>query len=164
MRKSIRPGLILNQMSDQNRLELAFEEYYRKVLKDKEPLKALDHSGNLEEKAKYALAGDALLNFHLYEYLMDKPKQSTLKMDAIRQTINPDKNLAWIGRRLGLRKYIKFPNSATESEKESGDAYYNMTIEALAYVVFMNGGIDASRDFFKKFIEPDVEELISDRP
>jgi dsRNA-specific ribonuclease len=152
-------------MSDQSRLERAFEEYYSIVLKDKELLfKALDHHGDLEEKKMYALAGDALLNFHLFEYLMDKPEQSALKMDSLRQTINTDPNLAWIARRMGLKKYVNFPNSATESEKESGDAYYNMTIEALAYVVFRDGGIDASRDFFKKFIEPDVEYLISDRP
>ena len=151
-------------MSDQNKLEKAFEEYYTLVLKEKELLlKALDHSLDLEEKKMYALAGDALLDFHLFEYLMDKPKQFALKMDSIRQTINTDPNLAWIARRMGLKKYIIFPNSATENEKESGGAYYHMTIEALAYVVFRDGGIDASRDFFTRFIEPDIEYLISDR-
>jgi len=149
-------------MSDKNRLEEAFEEYYNTVLMGKElPLKALDHSGDLEEKAMYALAGDALIDFHLFEYLMDKPGQSRQNMDDIRQTINPDDNLARIGRRMGLMNYIQFPNSATESEKETADSYYNMTLEALTYVVFRDGGINASRDFFKRFIEPDVEYLIS---
>jgi dsRNA-specific ribonuclease len=138
-------------MSDQNRLEKAFEEYYNTVLREKElSLKALDHSGDLKEKEMYALAGDALLDFHLFEYLMDKPNQSKQVMDNIRQKINTDPNFARIGRLMGLKTYIKFPHSAPEIEKETADSYYNMTLEALAYVVFRNGGIDASRNFFRR--------------
>jgi len=151
-------------MSDQNRLEKSFEEYYRTVLKDKElVLKALDHSGDLEVKEMYALAGDALLDFHLFEYLMDKPNQSKQVMDNMRQKINTDPNFARIGRLMGLKTYIKFPHSAPEIEKETADSYYNMTLEALAYVVFKEGDIVASRDFFGRFIEPEVEKLTSGR-
>ena len=120
-------------------------------------LYALDHTpANSEIKKQYALVGDALLDFLLYEYLLEKGGYTKGKMDCIRQALNTDLNLARIGRKMGLKEYIIFPDSATENEKCTGDTYYNDTLEALVYLLFLDQDINASKNFIRKHIFSEI--------
>ena len=78
------------------------------------------------------------------------------KMDCIRQKLNTDKNLARIGRDLGLKKFIIFPRSATEEEKETGDAYYNDTLEALVYMIHEDQDMESASRFVSKYIITEI--------
>lgn len=139
-----------------------FEEQFCIIFNDKSKLiSALDHTtANSEKKKQYALAGDALLDFLLYEYLMGKGGYNIGKMDCIRQELNTDPNLARIGRKMGLKEYIIFPESATEEETFTSDAYYNDTIEALVYMIHKDQDIDTTHHFVRKhiFCEIPVDE------
>jgi len=116
-------------------------------------LGALDHSEiNSEKKKQYALAGDALLDFILFDFLLEKGGCSKGKMDCIRKRLNTDDNSALIGKSIGLREFIIFPDSATEEEKESSKAYYNDTVEALIYLIMKDQGLPSSIMFAEKNI------------
>lgn len=135
-----------------------FEEKYCIGFRDKNKLiSALDHTTvNSEIKKQHALAGDALLDFLLFKYLMEKGGYTKGKMDCIRQKLNTDANLAHIGRSLGLKEYIIFPKSATEEEKETGDAYYNDTIEALVYMIYEDHDMESAMSFVRKYILSEI--------
>ena len=132
----------------------SFEKKFCIVFNEKSNLiSALDHTtANSEKKKQYALAGDALLDFLLFEYLLGKGGYTKGKMDCIRQKLNTDTNLARIGRKLGLKKHIVFPNSATKEEKNTGDAYYNNTLEALVYMIYKDQDIHSAFLFVKNHI------------
>ena len=135
-----------------------FEESFNIAFDDKRHLiSALDHTvGNSEKKKQYALAGDALLVFLLYEYLIVKGGYTKGKMDCIRQELNTDQNLARIGRKLGLSECIIFPDSATDEEKIDGDAYYNDTVEALVYMIQRDQDINTAFAFVRKYIFSEI--------
>ncbi len=129
-----------------------FEEKYELVFRDKcLLLAALDHSDPVLKK-RYAVAGDKLLDYLLFDYLMDRG-YSKGKLDCIRQKLNNDVSLARIGRDMGLGEFIVFPPSADLREKtETGDAYYNDTLEALVYVIMKDYGLDKVNQFATEHI------------
>lgn len=73
-------------------------------------------------------------------------------MDCIQKKLNTDPNLAKIGKKISLRKFIIFPDSATEEEKEVSKAYYNDTVEALVYLIMKDQGLQSSIMFAEKNI------------
>ncbi len=116
-------------------------------------LAALDHSGFGSDRKKcLALAGDALLDFILYDFLIGRGGYSKGMMDGVRGRLNTDVSLAVIGRGMGLGEFIVFPDSATEAEIESGKSYYNDTLEALVYVVMKDMGLEAASRFVLEHI------------
>lgn len=148
-----------NELIEKYSKELnGFEEEFEIIFNDKSNLlSALDHTvANSEKKKQYALAGDALLDFLLFEYLLEKGGYTKGKMDCIRQALNTDLNLARIGRKMGLKKYIIFPDSATEEEKYTGDAYYHDTVEALVFMIHQGQEINTTKNFVKKHIFSEI--------
>lgn len=135
-----------------------FEEKFKIIFNAKSNLlSALDHTvTNSEKKKQYALAGDALLDFLLFDYLLEKGGYTKGKMDCIRQGLNTDFNLARIGRKMGLKKCLIFPDSASDAEKINGDAYYNDTIEALVYLLYLDQDINATKNFIRKHIFSEI--------
>ncbi len=128
-----------------------FEKRFDLVFGDKGLLlAALDHT-NPELKKQYAVAGDKLLDYLLFDYLMCR-RYSKGKLDCIRQKINTDASLAKIGKDMGLSEFIVFPDSASERERETGDAYYNDTLEALVYVIMKDYGLDMVTQFVTEHI------------
>ncbi len=131
---------------------LEFEKAFCLVFRDKKLLEAaLDHT-NPELKKQYAVAGDKLLDYLLFDFLMERGF-SKGKLDCIRQKLNNDVNLARIGREMGLGEYVIFPESATEEEKlKPGSAYFNDTLEALVYVVMKDYGLEKTEEFVEKHV------------
>jgi len=126
-----------------------FEAEFEIVFNDNHLLlSALDHTSlNSERKKKYAIASDSLLDFILFDYLICKRGYSKGKMDCIRQKLCTDDSLAEIGRGIGLKQFIVFPQSATNQEQDLASAYYNDTLEALVYVIMKDQGLDISYRF-----------------
>lgn len=137
-----------------------FEAKFEIVFNDNHLLLgALDHTSlNSERKKQYALAGDALLDYFLFDYLICKKGYPKGKMDCIRQKVNTDDNLAEIGRDIGLNPFIIFPNSATKQERDLASAYYNDTLEALVYVIMKDQGLDISYRFVLDHIISKIPE------
>jgi len=141
---------------------LGFEDQFGLRFCDKGLLlAALDHSGFGSERKKcLAVAGDALLDFILFNFLLDRGGYSKDMMNDVRGSLNCNDSLTRIGKEIGLREFIVFPDSATEAEKESGDRYYNDTVEALLYVIMKDMGLEASTRFVAEHIisklEPDL--------
>jgi len=135
-----------------------FKDRYGVVFNDKRHLlEALDHTPiNSEKKKKYALAGDALLDFILYDYLLKKGTYSKGKMDCIRQKLNTDDNLACIGKKIGLDEFIIFPKSASEDEIVLSKTYYNDTLEALLYLILKDQDLESTIQFVKKYILSEI--------
>lgn len=122
---------------------IAFEKQFSIVFFNKRLLlEALDHTAlNSEKKKQYAIAGDALLDFILFDYLICKKEYAKGQMDCIRQHLNTDVSLSRIGKDMKFADYILFPESASKQEKEDSFAYYNDTIEALVYVIMKDQGL-----------------------
>ena len=57
---------------------------------------------------------------------------------------------------MGLKEFIIFPNSATEEEKTTGDAYYNDTLEALVYMIHKDQGTNTAMQFARKHIFSEI--------
>ncbi|MCW4013907.1 MAG: hypothetical protein NWF07_13105 [Candidatus Bathyarchaeota archaeon] len=133
---------------------LGFEDHFGLRFCDKGLLlAALDRSGFGSERKKcLAVAGDALLDFVLFNFLLDRGGYSKGMMDGIRGSLNTDDNLAVIGREMELGEFIVFPDSATEVERVSGDAYYNDTLEALVYIVMKDMGLETATRFVAEHI------------
>lgn len=117
---------------------LGFEDHFGLVFLDKGLLlAALDHRGVGSERKKcLAVAGDKLLDFILYDFLIGKGVGYKGMLDTIRQNLSTDDGLALIGREMGLGEFILFPNSATEADIVSGKEFYNATLEALVYAIY----------------------------
>ncbi len=135
-----------------------FEDEFGLVFRDKGLLEAaLDHTMP-ELKKQYAVAGDKLLDYLLYDYLMDRG-YSIGKLDCIRQKLNNDVNLARIGREMGLNEFIIFPDSASDDEKlKPGSAYFNDTLEALVYVIMKEYGLEKVTELVGAYILSEIPE------
>jgi len=140
-----------------NRIK-GFEDKFGIVFNDKRLLlEALDHRAvNSDKKKRYATAGDTLLDFILFDFLLKKGGYTKGKMDCIRRNLNTDPNLARIGKKIGLKKFITFPDSATEEEKETSKAYYNDAVEALVYLILKDQDLESAIKFVAKNILSEI--------
>ncbi len=137
---------------------LEFEEAFGLVFRGKEELEAAFDHTKPDLKKRYAVAGDKLLDYILYDHLMPKG-YSKGKLDCIRQKLNNDVNLAMIGRDMGLGEFIVFPDSADDMQKVApGSAYFNDTLEALVYVIMKDNGLDAATYFVLDHIVSRIPE------
>ena len=136
---------------------LSFEKRFDLVFRDKGLLLAALYHSDPVLKKRFAVAGDKLLDFLLFDFLMDKG-YSKGKLDCIRQRLNTDVSLARIGRDMGLSDFIIFPNSADVEERVTGDAYYNDTLEALVYVIMKDYGLDKVTQFAEEYIFSKIPE------
>lgn len=137
---------------------LAFETEFDMIFRDKALLEAaLDHT-KPDLKKQYAVAGDKLLDYLLFDYLMPKG-YSKGKLDCIRQKLNNDVNLARIGRDMGLGEFIVFPDSADDGQKLApGSAFFNDTLEALVYVIMKDYGLEKVTKFVEKYVLSEIPE------
>ena len=137
---------------------LGFEEEFGLVFRDKELLLgALDHT-KPDLKKQYAVAGDKLLDYLLFDHLMPEGYLKG-KLDCIRQKLNNDVNLARIGRDMGLGEFIVFPDSAYDGQKLApGSAFFNDTLEALVYVIMKDYGLEKVTQFVEKYVLSTIPE------
>lgn len=138
---------------------LGFEDHFGLVFLDKGLLlAALDHRGAGSERKKcLAVAGDKLLDFILYDFLIGEGVGYKGLLDTFRQRFSTDCDLALIGREMGLEEFILFPSSATEADIVSGKEFYSATLEALVYVIFKDQGLEGAARFV-------VEHILSRMP
>ncbi len=151
----ISPEYLERHMARVNGFEARFHIHFfnKRVL-----LEALDHTKeNSERKKQYAVAGDSLLDYVLYDHLITNREYTKGKMDCIRRHLTSDSSLAEIGKGLGLREFIVFPRSATKEDKETSPTFYNDTVEALVYAIMKDQGLGTAYRFV-------VDHIISTIP
>ncbi len=149
----------------------SFEKKLKIKFKDANILrKALTHRSFLNEtKDKDLLSnerleflGDAILSFIVSNWIFDKfPKYLEGKLTNLRSNLVKTTSLAKISRKLNIGEYLLLSKGESESRGQQKPTLLANTLEAIIGAIFLDQGIEVTKEFIKRNFEPLLKELIT---
>ncbi len=107
--------------------------------------------------------GDAVVGFviseHLFRSLREAPEG---RMTRIKSAVVSRQTLARIGRSLGLREWLRVDAGLRQWEQYPGSMVAG-AYEAVVGAIFLDGGIDAAREFVLRTLAEEVEHALVER-
>ncbi len=108
--------------------------------------------------------GDAVLEFLTSEFLYHKyPNEEEGMLTAYRSALVRTETLAKTARRLGFGSRLKLSKGEDESGGRESEPILADTFEAFLGALFLDQGLDSCREFLKKELFPEIEEIIKNR-
>lgn len=132
--------------------------------------RALTHRSYLNENPDYPLEdnerleflGDAILDFITGEYLYHRfPEVAEGRLTNLRSALVRTESLAEFAAQLSLGDFMFLGRGEEDSGGRSRPAILCDAFEALIGALYLDQGIDASRNFVCKFIEPALQEILA---
>lgn len=116
-------------------------------------LKKIDNNERLE------FLGDAVLEIVTSDYLYRKfPRQLEGELTKFRASIVCEPTLAEFAREIGLGDYLLLGKGEDSSGGRNRDSVLSDTVEALIGAIYIDGGIEAAKEFIDNTLLFDVEE------
>ncbi len=104
--------------------------------------------------------GDAVLELCISIYLFKMfPKWPEGDLTRLRASIVCEGTLAKNARELNLGKYIKLSRGEKNTKGSERDSILADCFESIIGAIYLDGGLEESKKFVKKFLGDDVEEL-----
>lgn len=145
------------------------EEFENKIgyhFQDRELLgKALTHSSYANEQRKLGdnnerleFLGDAVLEMVSSTCLfLDNPDMHEGEMTKLRASLVCEPTLASIAREISVDKYIFLGKGEENTGGRERDSIVSDAFEAIIGAIFLDGGLDAAKQFIVKFVMTDIE-------
>ncbi len=115
---------------------------------------------NIQSNERLEFLGDAVLEVCMSVYLFDKfPTWPEGDLTRLRASVVCEGTLAKNARELNLGKYLKLSKGEINSNGFERDSILSDCFESIIGAIFLDGGIDNSDKFIRKFLGDDVEEL-----
>lgn len=114
----------------------------------------------LPSNERLEFLGDAVLSLvaaeHLYQHY---PEMSEGDLTALRAALVKSETLAEFGASLSLGNYIAMSKGEEASGGRQRPAILARTFEALIGAIFLDKGLEATREFLLRFLKPALEEV-----
>jgi ribonuclease-3 len=133
---------------------------------------ALSHSSFVNETGKepcrdnegLEFLGDAVLGMVVSHYLYDRfPSYPPGEYSALRAALVNKSALAQCAKEISLGKYLKLGRGEEISNGRERDSVLANALEAVIGAMFLDRGLDATREFVLRLISPWVERFASEK-
>jgi ribonuclease III len=134
----------------------------RQALTHKSCVSADDREG-IKSNERMEFLGDAVLNCLVTERLYRLyPEKSEGQLSKVKSLIVSRKILGEIALTIDLGQYLIFGNSEMKSGGVQRVSIVSNAFEALLGAIYLDGGLEASRVFLKRFVFCRIESFLSD--
>ncbi|MCB0166589.1 MAG: ribonuclease III [Anaerolineae bacterium] len=132
--------------------------------------RALTHRSYLNENPDYPLEdnerleflGDAILDFIIGEYLYHRfPEMAEGRLTNLRSALVRTERLAYFAGLIDLGDYLYLGHGEDESGGRQRAAILCDAFEALIGALYLDKGVEPTRDFVYNLIEPSLEEILN---
>jgi len=106
----------------------------------------------LEHNERLEFLGDAVLELIVTDFLYRKYKNPEGELTSWRSALVRGEQLSAIAESIGLGGYIRMSRGESQSTGKARSIILANTLEALIGGLYMDGGIDAPRDFIDKYV------------
>ena len=116
------------------------------------------------DQEAYSTLGDAVLKTGLILFLMEKGMQSASEITRTKESLESNVELAKVGRRLNIRKFIRLGRGAQGLIESGEETILADTLEALTGAIFLDSdaGFGVVRQCMGKWFEPELNVLRHD--
>lgn len=122
----------------------------------------LNQSGVTESYERLEFLGDAILEMMISVYLFNKyPDKMEGYLTAARSAIVRTESLSEVSKQNHLNEFIKMSKGEEATGGRDNSSILEDVIESLIGSLYIDGGLDASEAFFKKFILPNAKDIIA---
>ncbi len=121
-----------------------------------------DATGSTIDNESLEFLGDAVLGFVMADLLFrDFPQFDEGRKSKVKATLVSTDTLARLGRRLGLGEFLALGRGEEKTGGRAKHALLADCCEAVIAAVYLDGGIDAARDFVEREFADDLEDVRS---
>lgn len=118
----------------------------------------------LTDNERLEFLGDALLDFVSAEYLYDRfPEMQEGQMTSLRAALVREESLADFARALKLGQYLFLGHGEEASGGRGRSPILCAAFEALAGAIFLDQGLEVTKDFILRFIKPALGRILQER-
>lgn len=115
----------------------------------------------LPSNERLEFLGDALLDFIVGEYLYELyPEMDEGRLTSLRAALIREKTLARFSRGIQLGDYLYLSRGEEESGGRLRAGLLADAFEALVAAIYLDGGLEAVREFVMRFIEPETTRIL----
>ncbi len=123
----------------------------------------LNTPGVTESYERLEFLGDAILEMLISSYLYQKyPDKMEGYLTAARSAIVRTESLSAISKKYSLNKFIRMSKGEEATGGRENPSLLEDTIESLIGALFVDGGIEVTKNFFEKFILPNAVDIITE--
>lgn len=150
--------------------EIEYEARLGIVFRDKSLLKrALTHSSYInelehvpwEDNERLEFLGDAVIDFIVAEYLYHKfPEMPEGVLTAVRSNLVRKEALARFARQIDLGPHLYMGTGEAQSGGRERDATLCAAFEALVGAIYLDQGLDVTREFVLKFVREYLDKAL----
>jgi ribonuclease III len=124
---------------------------------------SVDDREGIKSNERMEFLGDAVLNCLITEHLYRLyPDKSEGQLSKVKSLIVSRKILGEIALTIDLGQYLFFGNSEMKSGGVQRVSIISNAFEAVLGAIFLDGGLEASRAFLKRFVFCRIESFLSD--
>lgn len=113
----------------------------------------------LKSNERLEFLGDAVLELISSEFLYENyPEKTEGELTKMRASLVSEYPLAQVARQLNLGEYIILSNGEERTGGRTRDSIISDAVEALLGAIYLDGGIEAAKQFAYRFILNDIEK------
>ncbi len=123
----------------------------------------LTQENRIDSNERLELLGDAILGLLVVEYLYLRfPDKEEGDLTSMKSLIVSRRILAKIARAMGIGEYLLLSESEIKSGGRKRASINSDAIEAIIGAIYLDGGLDKTRDFIEQKMLCNFEDLISE--
>lgn len=120
-----------------------------------------NHNSPANERLEFL--GDSVLGLVIsHQLFLDNPEIREGELTKQKALLVNETTLASVGRRVGLNKFIRLSAEEERSGGRERPSIISDAVESVIAAVYLDGGLDAARDFIMRLIYVDKEKILSD--
>ncbi len=122
----------------------------------------LSQPGSKDSYERLEFLGDAILEMMISVYLYNKyPDKMEGYLTAARSAIVRTESLSKVCKQNDFSKYIKMSKGEEATGGRENASILEDVIESIIGAIYIDGGLDAAKTFFEKFILPNAKDIIA---
>lgn len=123
---------------------------------------ALNEEGVDNSNERLEFLGDAVLEVLVSEYLyLNNPTEPEGVLTAARSAIVRTESLAEVAKKINLGENLRMSKGEEKSGGRNNTSLLANAFEAMVGAIFLDGGINAAKAFFEKFLIPQAKLVMS---
>ncbi|OPY22986.1 MAG: ribonuclease III [Methanomethylovorans sp. PtaU1.Bin073] len=115
--------------------------------------KAYSNEHGCKDQSEFQTIGDAVLKLVLTETMMQKGNVTRENITTQRIELEKKEGIARVARKLDIRPFMKIGNGQKIQNHIESDHVLAETLEAIAGAIFLDGGLDNTKDLMAGWFE-----------
>jgi len=123
---------------------------------------ALNETGVTQSYERLEFLGDSILEMLITDYLYHTYKESDEgHLTTARSVIVRTKSLSALAVKIGIPEHLYMSRGEEAGGGKENPSILEDSVESLMGAIYLDGGLDSVKNFFKKFVVPHAQELLA---